>query len=134
MKTQYNIVVAEDSPIVQHLVSVSLQRRFNCQINCCATSNEVIRILQYDCPDILILDYYLGSFTERDYADRILDFTEMKRIYIPIIFFTSLEDKFLKTSFYERGVYDIVSKNSDNFLEELNTSVGSVMNWIKIQG
>lgn len=130
MKTRLNIFLAEDSSVVQHLVRYTLTDRFKCNIECFYKSSEVISKLKKSSPDLLILDYYLGSFTDQDYADKILDYTEKRNIYIPIIFFSALKDKSLEAQLYDRGVYHIVSKNSDTFVDDLTLCVDSVIKWL----
>lgn len=133
MKNNFNILFAEDSKVVQHLVKVTLQTRFNCTVSCCETSADTILSIQDNIPDILILDYHLGKIATSDYADTVLDYTENREIHIPIIFFSSIKDRNVQSRLYDRGVYHIVSKNSDFFIDELNTCVSSIIKWIQIR-
>ena len=130
MKKKVHIIVAEDSPIVQHLICHNLKRLISCSVSCFDTSEKVIQSIESRVPDLLILDYFLGSFTDLDYGDSVLDHMDSKGYKVPTIFFSSIRNSEVQHKLEERGIYSFVSKNSDQFMEDLNQSVSSLIHWI----
>ena len=83
-------------------------------------------------PDIIILDYSLST-DNNDSLDGLefLKILKERNVHVPIVVFSSSENKQNAVEMLQQGAVDYVSKNEDNFIHELLESVTQI---VKIVG
>lgn len=130
MENLIKIGILEDNKLIANLMQQTLERNFKADV---FTSNslkdfEEKRILSKT--NLLILDYNLGSFTQPINIIPLLEKINNSKIESPVIVFTGLNDRFRKVQLMHMGVYQVISKDSSNCVEDLVHSVKNSIDWL----
>src|SRR5512140_872203 len=98
------ILVVDDDPSIQKLVSVNLQAR-GCTVDTAASGEEALEKFKPGDYDLLILDLVLPGLGGIDLCTQIRQQSE-----VPIIVLSAHEDESLKVSALDAGADDYVTK------------------------
>jgi len=102
-----NILVVEDEPAIQELLSLSLTQAGHAPLRA-LSAEEARQIMQETQPDLIILDWMLPGISGIEFTRRLKDddFTRQ----IPIIMLTAKGEEFDKVRGLEAGADDYVTK------------------------
>ena len=104
---QYNILIVDDTP--HNLdVLVDFLQEYGFGLRIARTGETAIQRVQYDAPDIILLDVLLPGIDGFETCRRLKDDPETSKI--PIIFMTSLANAEDKVRGFEAGAVDYVTK------------------------
>lgn len=122
------VVVVDDDEGILRLARKSLERA-GCHVFACVSVKTARESVECDRPDLLVLDYQLGS------AETGLDFFRWLRregISLPAILVTGFTDESRVIEALRAGVSDVVPK-SEGYLEYLPEAVERVLAQIRLQ-
>jgi len=102
------ILINEDSPIDQKLLLEELKRaHLTCETRCVSTRDEYARALDEFGPDLVITDYFLGTFD----GLQALELTKARSPQTPVIVLTNALSEETAVECMKRGAVDYVLKN-----------------------
>ncbi len=113
------VLVVDDNPALQKLVSVNLQAR-GYAVDVAASGEEAVRLFQANEYDLVILDLVLPGMSGIDVCSRIREQSE-----VVVIVLSAREDEELKVRALDAGADDYVTKPFSH--EELLARVRAVM-------
>lgn len=116
------ILVVEDEPSIQELISVTLTRTGHDPLRA-ADAETALRLLQAELPDLVLLDWMLPGQSGIDLARRLR--ADERTRGVPIIMLTARGDEQSKVTGLETGADDYVTKpfGMDEFLARLRAAV-----------
>lgn len=122
------IIVLDDSSLVCGLIRQSLESEFNAQVHSFTKEDEVPDSL-ISKSHVVIVDYFLGTFHETEAQNGVSFVKRVKRINpnSKIVAFSGQKNISVALNFIESGATDYIDKNKDNFLDELLSSVSSIL-------
>ena len=101
------ILVVEDEPAIQELISYSL-RQAKHTVSSTKNAEEAMKIINDTLPDLVLLDWMLPGMSGADFARMLRRATRTKDI--PIIMLTARADESDKVSGLESGADDYITK------------------------
>ncbi len=128
MKKIKNIFVIEDSRILSEIIAIQLKRQFNCSVNIFNNGDAVSYNIKKHSPDLIVLDY---NFNDPDlsYNNGLEVLVEVKKkSNIPVIVFSGQRDMDIALEIVKKGANDYISKDGDDFMEVLLSSIEDIFN------
>ena len=121
----YKIDVIEDSEIVGSLLKYELEKDPSYFVEVFLSGEDYLSEARN--PDLVILDYFLDSSAKKS-MNGIAVLKEIKKIRkkVPIVFFSSQNKLRVVISALKKGATDYVSKDSDNFIDDIVKSVKDI--------
>ena len=101
------ILVVEDEPAIQELISYSL-RQAKHTVSSTKNAEEAMKIINHTLPDLVLLDWMLPGMSGADFARMLRRAARTKDI--PIIMLTARADESDKVSGLESGADDYITK------------------------
>ncbi len=109
MSTMRKILVVEDEPTCQILLTQALAFKFNIELS--TTINRAKDFLQSERPDLILLDFYLPDGDAFDLIQHVKNLENGNSI--PIILLTQASETKIKVRSFSEGVYDFITKPFD---------------------
>ena len=128
----YKILIIEDSFIVSELLKFTLQRSPNFKIDVC---NSIADLDKHDHNyDIMLLDHYLGKSKGIQLTGLDLLINRKKWLCnVPVIIFSAQKDNDIAIKYIEEGAINYISKDEDDFIDEIQLSIHSIIDNIHSQ-
>jgi DNA-binding response OmpR family regulator len=126
MKDSRVIFVIEDSKILTEIIALQLRRKFDCKVLIFENGETLNEEMEKHSPDILILDY---NFNDKkiQYTNGLQILVKLREQYTtPVVVFSGQRDKNKATEILDAGASDYVSKDDDDFMENLFSSVEKI--------
>lgn len=126
MKKNKTIFVVEDSTILSEIIAMQLKRKFNCNVFTFEDGDDLRNQTKKRKPDLIVLDYNFGTNILL-YSNGLAVLREFRRTFkIPVIVFSGQRDKEKALEIINAGAIDYISKDDDDFMENLLTSIEDV--------
>jgi DNA-binding response OmpR family regulator len=120
------IFVIEDSKILTEIIALQLKRKFECEVFVFENGEEINKNIEKHSPDLIILDY---NFVNKKihYSNGLQILLKLREFYsTPVVVFSGQRDKEKVTEILNAGASDYVSKDDDDFMENLFSSIGKI--------
>lgn len=126
------VIVLDDSSLVCGLIQQSLESEIKAQVHSFTKESDVPDSL-ISKSHIIIVDYFLGTFHETEAQNGVSFVKRVKRVNpnSKIVAFSGQKNISVALNFIESGATDYIDKNKDNFLDELLSSVSSILDFQK---
>ena len=126
MMKQHKIMIVDDSQIVTELTAFLME---NIGYETVKFTNGTDALDYLDStenpyPELIVCDHYLGSRGDiRKNGFRILSKLKQFGVDIPVVIASGTNDERVIEKYYEMGVSDFVSKDTPNYIDELERVV-----------
>lgn len=120
MSNQKNVLVAEDSSVIQNLTKKILQIQ-NYEISSVKNGNEVLKKLEKNNYDVILMDINMPQMDGMECARQIRSLKDGKKAKTPIIAITGNAPNYSMEDFKEAGINDYLPKplNFDALVEKV---------------
>lgn len=126
------VFIVDDSDIFLDLISNRLAKKHGCTIKGFGDGESMLDALEDNTPDIIILDHYLDQHDKNAMTgmEVLSSIVEKNGTEVPIIMITGAMNAALLNSLKEKGIFDLISKNDEDFIENLDESIIKAMEFI----
>ena len=120
------IFVIEDSKILTEIIALQLKRKFECKVLVFENGEAINEEIKKHSPDLIILDYNFNN-KKMHYSNGLQILLKLREYYsTPVVVFSGQRDKEKATEILSAGASDYVSKDDDDFMENLFSSISNI--------
>jgi CheY-like chemotaxis protein len=126
MNKQHKIMIVDDSQIVTELTAFLLENLGyeTVQFTDGEKAVEYLDSTENPYPELIVCDHYLGSRSDiRKNGFKILHKLKQFGVNIPVVIASGTNDERVIDKYYEMGVSGFVSKDTPNYIDELERVV-----------
>jgi two-component system phosphate regulon response regulator PhoB len=126
MEKQHKIMIVDDSQIVTELTAFIMEQLGyeTVQFTDGQQAIEYLDATENPFPELIVCDHYLGSRSDiRKNGFRILNKLKQYGVHIPVVIASGTNDERVVNKYYEMGVSGFVSKDTPNYIDELERVV-----------
>ncbi len=126
MKNKKTIFVVEDSLIVSEIIALQVKMKLNCRVIIFNNGDNIFYKINKYLPDLIILDYNFND-AELRFKNGLEVLVELrKNSNVPVLVFSGQRDKEKAIEIIQKGANDYISKDDDDFMVNLLTSIKNV--------
>lgn len=126
------VYVIDDNPIVQELLDFRLSGKLKCIVSKFSDANSALRSISQNKPDLIVLDYNLDNSGKTPNGLGFLEKLNQMGHLAPTIVLSGQTDKMIAVNLIRSGAVDYVSKDSSEFLNDIEKSAKRVFQVLKL--
>jgi len=125
------ILILEDSEIIAAMHTFMIEQFLNYETIEFTNGDDAIDFItdkDKEYPDLIVVDHNLSSGVTRKTGLALLKTLKKCGVYIPVIVSSGITDERIKNKYKEMGSSAFVSKDSENYEDELLNTIKSILN------
>jgi two-component system response regulator AtoC len=126
MKNRKTIFVIEDNPMLSEIIALQLKHNFNCKVIIFKNGDHLFYNVTKYLPDLIILDYNFNA-SKLNFNNGLEVLVRLRKdSNVPVVVVSGQSDMAKAIEIVQKGANDYISKDDDDFMNNLLASVKDI--------